>query len=34
VILRRYNEATTKLVEKLFPGKKGEMVIAGERKER
>ncbi|MCR5094885.1 MAG: hypothetical protein K6B72_13035 [Lachnospiraceae bacterium] len=34
VILRRYNEATKKLVEKLFPGKKGEMVIAGERKER
>ena len=33
VVLRRHNEMTRALVEKLFPGKKGETVLAGERRE-
>ena len=33
VILRRHNEMTRALIEKLFPGKTGETVLAGERRE-
>ena len=33
VILRRYNEATANLTAKLFPDKKGAVVLAGEREE-
>ena len=32
VLLRRHNKATMELVNKLFPGKKGEQAVRGERK--
>ncbi len=34
VLIRRRNESVRKLTEKLFPGKTGDMVMSGERRER